>query len=342
MNEQEAMSEFFHGLAHSEMSLSALLAWHIQGEGAEAFFAAAELAAPPGSEAAEAVALLKDADDLCVQTEAWVGTGDVDIALFSRGRNAVIVLENKLNTDLGKDQLTKYREALDASDPSPMISDMSKRRAAVALVCPPAYAPDTGADFKLTYDNLRKAVADTPGGTPWFVREALASWSSWTTAGRAPGEEADTDAIKRSRREFLETLCFQLEAAGWRCPGKLYDDSARLNVNRQGRTQTGPWTLQLGSARGSLLRLVMPLDDRRRLREIASTEPSSSAHALNAYLKRLARSGKPGSGGGISVPRPFPSRVAPWAPVAHADDAEHQAAVAVHLLGEIGEALERA
>lgn len=64
------------------------------------------------------VAALRAADDLAVAVEAYTTAGNVDLAVFSRNANAVLLVEHKTGTALSKWQITKYQLAMQAADPS--------------------------------------------------------------------------------------------------------------------------------------------------------------------------------------------------------------------------------
>ena len=92
---------------------------------------------------------LLNATDITVTTEAFVANaGNLDIAIFSRAANAVMIVENKTVSLLGNHQLTKYRLALCAADPR------GDRQLASVLLRPTSLADVAG--------SLRAVLSDAP------------------------------------------------------------------------------------------------------------------------------------------------------------------------------------
>src|SRR5690606_36718762 len=110
---------YLHPFAASEPALSATLAVLLGEPDVRRLFLDRVLAARPADPTvAETVRRLQAATDVEVVVEPFLANvGNLDLVLFSRKANAVLAIENKTGTQLGKLQLTKYRLALRDSDP---------------------------------------------------------------------------------------------------------------------------------------------------------------------------------------------------------------------------------
>lgn len=142
----EHVDRFFGPFGASEMFISALLGWGVQvSEKARGrFLDAVEAKAATSCDETQVratLAALADAEDLTVTVETYTTAGNADLALFSRAKNAVLVVEHKTGSSLSRWQITKYRLAMIAADPR------GDRKLATVLLRPPTN-PATDKDMR--------------------------------------------------------------------------------------------------------------------------------------------------------------------------------------------------
>lgn len=133
---RQTLRPFFDPFGASEMFVSSLLGWALQHVGqlrTEFLTLAADPRDPTRApDHGAAIQALRDADDVVVTVESYAAVGNIDIALFSRAANALLLVENKTGAALSRDQVTKYRDAMRLADPG---AD-GERRLATVVLCP--------------------------------------------------------------------------------------------------------------------------------------------------------------------------------------------------------------
>lgn len=279
-------NRFFAPIGANEMFVSALLGWGLQtDEGIRRLFLDAVTAGKSGSDEGRAVtAALRDAPDVEVTVESYATVGNIDIALFSRGKNVVLLVEHKTGTALSKDQIAKYILAMRAADPR------GNRKVGVVLLRPSAAgdARDARADKDGFTAAIRLGHSDLHA--VWDAIEkrldptVLGSVIRTAALDHARGSSGDGVAAEReSRRRLIERIGKAAESGGWAVPPvkdlsavlrhpRFPDGHARVTIGASSRSMI---TCQLGSWR------ITRRDDSRHLLDLLH---GSSAFAIPTPL----------------------------------------------------------
>lgn len=331
---QEPIDSLIGPFAETEMAISALLAVLLHDRIWRDRFLDVLVPKKRGNDdIATVVQKLRRADDVEVTTEAWMGgAGNLDVAVFSRRENAVLVIETKTNSQLGKGQLTKYRAALRDSDPDRRRQDGPRRVFSTVLLRRPR-KPDepTGRDVDeshdrlgfndsplLTYadiEGLLPADADAADVRSGFVRRTVGHMR--TLANPQPAAGRPLDGRKRVLEAVARTLA--REAVGWHARR----DGLSLRVTTPGNEA---WHLSIGSQPRVLMSLVRGADSKNKVpfgvrgdRERVSPTEAGTYVYLGAGMP------------GLSIPTPFPTHERPWEKASDEHD-DAQARVAVNIL----------
>lgn len=320
-------ARFFAPIGANEMFVSSLLAWGLQADDSILrLFLDAVASADSGADESRAVAaILRDAAKVEVTVESYATVGNIDIALFSRAQNVVLLVEHKTGTALSIDQIKKYILAMRAADPSG-----DRRKVGVVLLRPDGAgdARDARADehgfaaaIKLSHsglsavwDSIEKRLDPTVLGLA--VREAALEHARGTRGGWAAAE-------KESRRRLLERISEAAKKEGW--GGEVKDLSAvlyypRIPGSRVRRTEV---RLTIGASSRSMI--TCQVVNRR----IATK--AGDPHLLDLLPHRTT----------FAIPTPFPCdhHQKPWMGSDEAD-LEDQVQVAVRMLGALLDRLE--
>ncbi len=311
-------TRFFAPLGANEMFVSSLLGWGLQADDEiRRLFLDAVAAATSGADGVrEAAAILRDAADVEVTVESYATVGNIDIALFSRVQNVVLIVEHKTGTALSERQITKYIHAMRAADPR------GDRKVGVVLLRPDGAndARDAAADKNGFTDAIKLSHSGLPA--VWdAIEKRLDSKDLGSVILEAAlrhargngGEKAAADN-KESRRHLLERVRKAAEEAGWAgAPVKdlsavlhhphVPDSRVRITIGASSRSMI---TCQLGN---------------RRI-----TAGGRDPHLLDLLQGSTA----------FAIPTPFPCdhHQKPWMPGREAD-LEDQVQVVVRMLAAL-------
>ena len=321
-------TRFFAPIGANEMFVSSLLGWGLQADdeirwGLQAddeirrLFLNAVAAATSGDAEGRTVAeILRDAATVEVTVESYATVGNIDIALFSRAQNVVLLVEHKTGTALSDRQITKYIRAMRAADPR------GNRKLGVVLLRPDGAndARDAAADEH----GFAEAIKLTHSGLPavWDAIEkrldskdlgSVILEAALRHARGSGGEKAAADN-KESRRHLLERIRKAAEEDGW--AGEPVKDLS--SVLRHPRFPDGRARMTIGASSRSMIRCQ--LGNRRITRREDGHHLLDLLHGCTAF----------------AIPTPFPCDhdQKPWM-VGREADLEDQVQVAVRMLAAL-------
>jgi hypothetical protein len=326
----EHVDRFFGPLGASEMFLSALLGWGLQ-ESTSArgrFLDIVEARSGMSTDEAQVratVAALAEAEDVTVTAESYTTAGNVDLALFSRSKNAVLVVEHKTGSTLSEWQITKYRLAMAAADPN------GDRKLATVLL-----RPSTDKDHDEKADPNGVAVSVEINHNPHLSSVFAAIMRELD--GQGLGDRIIQAALRHSfpsvqdsmsvdadkRKVLLDEIEASLEESGWRLSHR-----APLNMKLvHDMMSDGHLLLTVGPGKRDMLWAQLR-DSATRIRQAPEGEPK---HLLD--LCQGSRS--------FSFPTPFPVHHTekPWMGE-RAEDRARQVRIVVALLSKLPDFLVR-
>ena len=337
---KDPIETYLRPFARCEQAISSLLAvWLNQPECMAVFLKAVEEAACRDDDF-KTVRRLRETPpaELEVVVEAYMANaGNIDVAIVSRSRNAVLAIESKTRSLLGKLQLTKYRRALADSDPyragATDVRPKLEPRAYSTVLLRPHRAPANGdwsqdADRNrdpegfdksvvLGFDVLkqvRAVVGNTLTDTAFFVQETSQHIDELFEDPKQPARKS-TDLKHRGAQ--LRCLARRLKEAGI-AHGAV--TGTKIPLTKRG------WTITLGG--GATNSLMIQLGDQT----FASKDARGTPEAPPERLVHFAGGYK-----SVGIPSVFPSSERAWS----SDNPEYterrmlQSAVAVRILQDV-------
>ena len=333
----DPVETYLHPFARCEQAISSLLAvWLNQPECMAVFLKAVEEAACRDDDF-KTVRRLRETPpaDLEVVVESYMANaGNIDVAIVSRSRNAVLAIESKTRSLLGKLQLTKYRLALADSDPygagATDVQSKLEPRAYSTVLLRPHRAPANGdwsqdADRKRDpqgFDNsvvlgfnvlkqVRAVVGNPLTDTAFFVRETSQHIDDLFEDPKTPARES-TDL--EHRRAQLDCLAKRLAKAGI-AHGPVTGTKIPL-------TERG-WAITLGG--GATNSLMIQLGNQTFVSKSARGTPEAPPERLVHFA---------GGYKSVGIPSVFPSSERAWSN--HDEERmKLQSAVAVRILKDV-------
>lgn len=244
-----------------------------------------------------------------VETEVHLANaGNLDIVVWSPVENVVLAIETKVGTKLSRNQLTKYRLALTASDPAGrVLADGSCRpeRTVVQVLLSPGDNPLDRASDPPGFDAAVHLTFDRFAGDAWSaaldgalsqapdLRVVLGKYvqDKIRKVDRG-GSRAGTDAADH-RGRLLDLLGSYLGAEGLRV-----ERPSPLLLRLPDVEPEGPWTVRIGSGDRAHMSLTVPTLFPARAPDVA---PERFVHLSAGW-------------GAVPIPEPFPTAVRPWLP----------------------------
>lgn len=314
----ETLGPLFAPFGANEMFTSSLLAWALQHDDAVRARFLAQVSTPrdpataPGHSAT--ISALTEADDIEVTVESYATVGNIDIAMFSRQANAVLLIENKTGAALSAHQVTKYRDALALAAPG----DPSDRKLATAVLCPlkdlhgitpgswPGEVPEkgfgafrndwsgVGASAVVPHEHLLESVyrpALAAMGDGRDLGQVLLSAAWRHLEGRADASTTD------QRAAFFHHLKENWALERYE-PQAAEKASIRLAARK---SESSDLKVSIGTSSRSML--TIEFGGRRYLRP--KNEPTPEQQVLLRYLRHLEVE-KPKGSKTVPVPTPYP------------------------------------